>query len=37
MKKGGLAKIVVDSWREPPVAQLQWLLWPRHMIAMAEG
>jgi phosphohistidine phosphatase len=35
MKKGGLAKLTVDSWRDAPVAQLQWLLWPRHMIAMA--
>ncbi len=37
MKKAGLAKVVVSDWREPPFAQLQWLMWPKHMIAIGEA
>lgn len=36
MKKAGLAKVVVSDAREPPSAQLQWLMWPKHMIAIGK-
>ena len=37
MKKAGLAKVIVSDWREPPYAQLQWLMWPKHMIAIGKA
>jgi phosphohistidine phosphatase len=36
MKKGGLAKLVVHAWRDAPQAELQWLLWPRHMVGLSH-
>ncbi|MEM6990318.1 MAG: phosphohistidine phosphatase SixA [Myxococcota bacterium] len=35
MKKAGLAKLAVERLRARECAQLQWLLWPKHMLRMA--
>lgn len=36
MKKAGLAKIALYDLGEPAHGELQWLLWPKHLVALGS-